>query len=112
MIRLVAALATLLVLAACQPEEEGLVTGGGVIVSDVEELAAQCRADGGRWGTTPSAGSACFRDTPDANQRCTSANDCSSLCLARSGTCAPFTPFFGCHEVLTASGARATQCTQ
>ena len=112
MIRLVAIAVVLLVFAACQPEEDPLVTGGGVIVSDVDQLAAQCRADGGRWGRTPSAGSACFRDAPDANDPCASANDCSVLCLARSRSCAPFSPFFGCHEVLTASGAQATQCTQ
>lgn len=53
---------------------------------------------------------ACVRVTRDAGKQCRRESDCESACLARSRTCAPFTPLFGCHEVLMQSGARVTQC--
>lgn len=72
-----------------------------------------CERDGGRWA--PRAGDAvyvCYRETPDAGKLCSGASDCEGLCLARSRTCSPITPFLGCHEVLTEGGGRATLCVQ
>jgi hypothetical protein len=36
--------------------------------------------------------------------------DCQGQCLARSMTCAPALPMFGCHEVVERSGMRVTLC--
>ena len=70
-----------------------------------------CEERGGRFGERPlTGGFVCYERTRDANQQCSTANDCEGLCLARSRSCAPIKPFFGCHEVLTASGAQATLC--
>lgn len=71
---------------------------------------AACLRDGG--SLTPRGGGlyACLHTTRDAGQRCDAASDCEGLCLARSGTCAPFTPLFGCQEVFTAPGRRETLC--
>ena len=71
----------------------------------------ECERSGGNWGLR--AGDSlfvCFRETRDANQRCSIASDCEGMCLARSQTCSPIEPFLGCHEILTEGGARATQC--
>jgi hypothetical protein len=34
------------------------------------------------------------------------------MCLARSGTCAPIMPLFGCNEVLDKQGRRVTLCIE
>jgi hypothetical protein len=80
-----------------------------------EELVAlqkaQCEADGDIWGQAGAEGSfLCFRRTRDGGKRCTSANDCSGVCLARSQSCSPLDPLIGCQEVLTSSGTRAMLC--
>lgn len=109
-----ALLLAVLALSACDdaPEDDAaaLPPVGERLVALQE---AQCRDDGGRWGRTPSgSGYVCYRDTRDGNQSCLRATDCEGVCLARSRTCAPVTPYFGCHEVLTAGGVRATVCTE
>ncbi len=97
-----------LALSGCQPEEDRLPPVGEELVALQQ---ARCEADGGIWSRAGAEGAfACFRRTPDAGKRCTSAGDCSGACLARSGTCAPLDPLIGCEEVLTASGARAMLC--
>lgn len=55
---------------------------------------------------------ACVHPTRDANRTCDEASDCEGLCLARSGTCAPFTPLYGCQEVFTLRNRRETLCTE
>jgi hypothetical protein len=71
---------------------------------------AACAREGGRLQSLASGLVTCIRTTRDGGRRCTQASVCEGLCLARSGTCAPITPLFGCHEVLVAPGARVTQC--
>lgn len=71
---------------------------------------AACDREGGRMQTLASGVVACIRQTSDSGRACTASSDCEGACLARSGTCAPITPLYGCHEVLTAPGARTTQC--
>lgn len=74
---------------------------------------AACERDGGRFA--PRSGGRvydCLRITRDAGQSCRRAGDCEGLCLARSGSCAPFTPLLGCHEVLDSGGGRMTQCIE
>jgi len=52
----------------------------------------------------------CVQRTRDGGQQCNQRSDCDGECLARSGTCTPFTPLFGCHEVLSGPGRRETVC--
>lgn len=70
-----------------------------------------CERAGGRLGQRAPGIYACLHQTGDAGRSCNAARDCEGLCLARSGTCAPFTPLFGCHEVFTLPGRRETLCT-
>lgn len=57
-----------------------------------------------------SGASACVRRMKDAGKRCTTGKQCQGECLARSGTCAPYQPLFGCNEVLQDNGVRTTLC--
>lgn len=52
----------------------------------------------------------CVRQTTDSGKRCTRESQCQGLCLARSGTCAPVVPLFGCNEILQDDGRRVTLC--
>ncbi|NCO21984.1 MAG: hypothetical protein GW905_08305 [Rhodobacterales bacterium] len=99
-------------LTACQPEPETLDSGlAGYDPHLIQREQAACVARGGRWGQGGKAGLfACFTDTRDAGRACTSGQDCEGLCLARSQSCAPVTPLFGCNDVLTGGGQAATIC--
>ncbi len=55
---------------------------------------------------------ACVTATRDGGKRCTKEGDCEGLCLARSGTCSPITPVFGCQEILNQNGMRITECVE
>ncbi len=95
-------------LSACEEEGSGPPDIGE---NPVTAREAACLADGGRWGKGGKADLfVCYRITKDGGQRCESKNDCQGFCLARSQTCAPVTPMFGCNEVLGRSGARSTIC--
>ena len=101
-----------LALATCQtgPRDAPAGSSGAVPVSAQE---AQCEKSGGNWGVGRVEGTfVCYRATPDANKSCLASSECSDLCLARSRSCTPVTPFFGCHEVLTDRGAPATVCIE
>lgn len=52
----------------------------------------------------------CVTRTGDAGRRCTSGRQCQGECLARSGTCAPYQPLFGCNDILQDNGVRMTLC--
>jgi hypothetical protein len=41
---------------------------------------------------------------------CTRQSQCEGYCLARSGTCAPITPMFGCNDILQDDGREVTLC--
>ena len=100
-----------LTLAACQ--EDGPRASGetGGVPDLLAEQRDACEGTGGTFGVrTGGVLFTCYRPTADANQQCRAETDCESLCLARSRTCAPTTPFLGCHEILTNGGQRATQC--
>lgn len=71
---------------------------------------AECAATGGTLAERRAGLFACTRPTRDNGRACRSGADCEGLCLARSMTCAPVTPLFGCHEVLDSRGARQTLC--
>jgi hypothetical protein len=100
-----------LTLTACQEDAVDAVAPGTFDPGLAERQKALCEADGGRWGAGGRSGAfVCYRQTPDANQYCRSANDCEGMRLARSNTCTPVTPFFGCHEILNSAGVPQTIC--
>lgn len=73
--------------------------------------AQACVKRGGRWvGTGSGEMMACVKITRDAGKQCRVKGDCQGECLARSRTCAPYTPLFGCNEVLGPNGERSTIC--
>lgn len=108
-------LVALLVLGGCPsepPEDDGPPDLSGFDPEAAQRAEAACAKRGGNWSTGgTSGGHICITPTRDANRHCTNGTQCEGLCLARSQSCAPITPFFGCHEVLTDSGVRATLCT-
>lgn len=73
------------------------------------ELTQSCERSGGRI-VSAGKGKTCLHDTRDAGKQCTRATECESDCLARSGTCAPARPMFGCNEILMNEGQRAMLC--
>lgn len=74
------------------------------------EAQIACERRKGVWADAGSGLRACVSSTRDAGKACRKAGDCEGECLARSGTCAPFTPLFGCNEVFDDTGRRMTQC--
>jgi hypothetical protein len=72
-----------------------------------------CERGGGRYvAAGPSDARACVRPTRDAGKRCAREGDCEGQCLARSQSCAPIKPLFGCNDVLQADGRRVTLCVE
>lgn len=110
----VLALVAAFVLAACQPEESGpdidplTEFGPGF----AEAQMAQCEAQGGSFGSSGNGAMVCFLQTGEGTKSCSSANDCSGACLARSRTCSPITPLIGCNEILTSEGIAVSQCIE
>lgn len=51
----------------------------------------------------------CILPTPDAGKTCGGPEDCVSVCMAQTRTCAPQRPMFGCFEILDA-GQTAMLC--
>ena len=89
-----------------------LRAGGGQILATSPEEAS-CIAEGGRWGKAgTSSAMACFRPANDAGKTCTAQSDCTTQCLARSGSCAPFWPIFGCTEVIQNDGSVVQLCLE
>ena len=108
--RVMLAAAACLALAACQ--ENGPDAETDQAFDPLADARAACERSGGSWGARDGGVLfTCFRETRDANRSCLKASDCQGLCLARSRTCSPVTPFIGCHEILTEGGRPATQCT-
>ena len=70
-----------------------------------------CERRGGRFGSVGgSEFHVCFMTPRDAGKACTKSGDCLGECLARSRTCAPVIPLFGCNDVLNDRGDRQTLC--
>lgn len=55
---------------------------------------------------------ACVFMTKDSGKSCDKESDCEGVCLARSRTCSPAKPLFGCNEILQDNGARVTLCIE
>lgn len=71
----------------------------------------RCEKGGGQW-TAIAGGEArsCVRRTRDGGKACSREDQCEGQCLARSKTCAPFDPLWGCNDVLQKDGSRVTLC--
>lgn len=102
-----------ILLAACQ-DDGPRPSAETAPVPDLFKIAAeQCARDGGRWSPAPGkATHVCYKTPRDAGKLCRDAGDCEGLCLARSRTCSPVEPFYGCHEILTSSGIQQTLCVE
>lgn len=82
-------------------------------VTPKSEMQLACEKRGGRWFKIGEGEKrACVRETRDSGKRCERESQCDSVCLARSGTCAPFKPMYGCNEILQDNGARVTLCLE
>lgn len=70
-----------------------------------------CEEDDGTWARAgANGGMSCVRQTRDGGKQCDSKTDCQGECLARSRTCAPIQPLFGCNAVLMDNGAEVSLC--
>lgn len=82
-----------------------------VPVTPKSERQLACEKKKGRWAKIGKGDArACVYQTKDAGKRCERESQCDSVCLARSGTCAPYKPMYGCNEILQDNGARVTLC--
>lgn len=100
-------------LAACQEDGPVSSTGASPQPDLLSVASQQCERRGGNWGLA--AGKAtyvCYRPLSDAGKTCSVEGDCKGMCLARSRTCSPIEPFYGCHEVLSSTGFRQTLCIE
>ncbi|MEM9343123.1 MAG: hypothetical protein AAGA87_08770 [Pseudomonadota bacterium] len=97
----------LLTLVGCDEED----SGSTIDPANIDRAEAQCLDDGGQW-LQRGSGRFCLRLTPDGGQSCSTRSDCSTQCLARSRTCAPADPMFGCNEVIGSNGLVTTLCVE
>lgn len=82
-----------------------------VPVAPKSDQQLACEKKKGRWSKIGKGEArACIFQTRDSGKRCERESQCEGVCLARSGTCAPFKPLYGCNEILEDSGARVTLC--
>lgn len=114
MVRVVLVILAIVTLGGCREEPRTLDSGlEGYDPHMVDTARADCIKDGGRFGAGGTGGSfLCFKTTKDANKSCRRKGDCEGLCLARSRTCAPVKPLFGCNDVLGENGVLATICIE
>lgn len=75
------------------------------------EAQVACERRGDLWAKLPdSMAHTCVKRTRDSGKKCSNSTQCEGECLARSGTCAPYQPLFGCNEILQDDGTRMTLC--
>lgn len=80
-------------------------------VTPKSEMQIACEKKNGRWsGIGKGKLRACVFTTKDGGKRCDRESQCEGVCLARSGTCSPMKPLYGCNEILQDNGARVTLC--
>ena len=111
-ISLTLALFCLLALSACKPAPVNPYPGAENYGAQLlDRLRGQCEDKDGTFSRGGKSGALVCHTTPtDAGKSCAKHSDCSTQCLARSRTCAPIAPLFGCNEVLTDEGAPVTLC--
>ncbi|MGB8812533.1 MAG: hypothetical protein WCC57_05055 [Paracoccaceae bacterium] len=79
------------------------------VVKSATQLA--CERKGGRYASVgDSSTKTCVRPTRDGGKQCRKESDCEGACLARSHSCAPFSPLIGCNEILQDDGFVVTLC--
>ena len=79
------------------------------VLKTEEQLS--CERRGGSWSPVPgSSARSCVYRTRDAGKACRARRDCEGECLARSRSCAPIRPLFGCNDILQADGRQVTLC--
>ena len=81
-------------------------------VTPKSEQQLACEKKGSKWFKIGEGKFGCVRVTKDAGKRCEKESQCDGVCLARSGTCSPFKPLYGCNEILQDNGARVTLCLE
>ena len=80
-------------------------------VTPKSEMQLACEKKHGKWsGIGKGDARACVFQTRDAGKQCDRESQCDGVCLARSGTCSPYKPLYGCNEILQDNGARVTLC--
>lgn len=102
--------AGLLALAACQADRKPKADLSPVGEARMDQFHKGCLASGGEYLPTGARSYSCTGVPKDAGKACSKASDCTGDCLARSRSCAPVVPLFGCNEVLDESGAQVTEC--
>lgn len=107
MVRALAPLVLLALAAGCRGDPPAPAAPGAI---GAEDQRSACTRRGGRYEGTAAGAFYCLREHADAGRQCRTGADCAGECLARSGTCAPVSPLFGCHDVLDARGRQVTQC--
>lgn len=113
-LRLVLAIIGLIfVLSACDEDGPGSETSESLFPDATQEQQKACERKGGRWGPAKVDGFfVCYRDFSDANEPCQTSDQCQGQCLARSRTCTPVSPLYGCYEVISSGGFRQTVCVE
>jgi hypothetical protein len=81
-------------------------------VTPKSEQQVACEKKGSKWFKIGDGKFGCVRVTKDAGKRCEKESQCDGVCLARSGTCSPFKPLYGCNEILQDNGARVNLCLE
>ena len=90
---------------------EKAVAPDPVVVRSPAEI--ECEGRRGRFVTASGTGArACQFTTRDAGSACTRGSECEGDCLARSMTCAPVRPLFGCNDVIEDDGRRVSLCLE
>ena len=70
-----------------------------------------CEKSKGQWVSAGDTGAFyCASMTRDGGKQCRKKTECEGVCLARSGTCSPITPLYGCNDVLEKDGRMVTLC--
>jgi hypothetical protein len=70
-----------------------------------------CEKAKGQWASAGDTGAYyCASTTRDGGKLCTRKTQCEGQCLARSGTCAPITPLYGCNDIFEKDGRQVTLC--
>lgn len=82
-------------------------------VTPKSDMQLACEKKRGKWAKIGKGEArACIFQTKDGGKRCERESQCEGVCLARSGTCSPFKPLYGCNEILQDNGARVTLCLE
>jgi hypothetical protein len=80
-------------------------------VTPKSEMQMACEKKRGKWAHIGKGElHACVYQTRDSGKRCERESQCEGVCLARSGTCSPLKPLYGCNDILQDDGRRVTLC--